>query len=189
MKYGVFVGAILLVGGALALRETASDRAARPKIERPSAPDRAPESARPGRAPGSDAAPQISNVRVARVKAGASPAPADPYGNAIAQMSRRLMRTLTRELELTAVQRAQVEEVLLRRREAVRHYHRELHATGVFDPSQYDLRTGEIREASYRQIDSLLNADQSARFNGLLAGNGLGDAIAFALDENMVVVK
>jgi hypothetical protein len=96
--------------------------------------------------------------------------------------------TLEHRLELSAPQRAQIEDILAQRRDEIDRCHLEIRASGVFRPREWERRVGDILAASYGRIASVLDSRQAMRFGELVAQRAIADPVEFEPDPGMVIL-
>jgi hypothetical protein len=94
-----------------------------------------------------------------------------------------------RELSLTVDQKKHFEAVFRDRQEVIEAYHRELRASKVFVPREYDRRIAEIQTLHYDRAGSVLNAEQYRKFVKMLSEKAQGDSIGFPIEADMVIVE
>jgi hypothetical protein len=188
------VGTVIVVAAA-ALAPAPASLAPRERVEprggAPAAPAPVAEP-RPVASEPALRAPFLRSENVRIETEGAEAAAASPAVSAPKPPSagdpRLLEGVLTRELELTPAQQAQVTDILQERRQAIEAYHRELRASGVFRSRDYDRRVGAIVDLSYSRIGRILDGAQSRKFAELVRTGRLGDAVPFDIEPHMVVL-
>ncbi|HXG60048.1 MAG TPA: hypothetical protein VNO22_01625 [Planctomycetota bacterium] len=190
MKHLALGVGILIVAAAAVMAPAPASLASRERTQTREAGGLRKEEARPV---ASEAAPGTPFVRVENQRVQTDPvAPAAVSGAPrppSAGDPRRLGDVLARELELSSAQQTQVAEILRQRQEAVEAYHRELRASGVFRPRDYDRRVGTIVDLSYTRIAQVLDAAQNRKFAELVRTGRLGDAVPFDIEPHMVVLE
>ncbi|MFN3484013.1 MAG: hypothetical protein ACK44W_00785 [Planctomycetota bacterium] len=196
MKHLVLGAGILVVAVAAATAPAPASPAPRGKVGSPEATPEAPAAQAQPRPVFPEGAPQGPLVRVENVRIEAKRA--EPSAGSLAVSAprppsagdpRRLEGVLARELELAPVQQAQVADILRERQEAIEAYHRELRASGVFRPKEYERRVGAIVDLSYSRIAQVLDAAQNRKFAELIRTGRLGDAVPFDIEPHMVVLE
>lgn len=100
----------------------------------------------------------------------------------------RMLFLFERELRLTGEQRRHMESVLKEREGRIESYNAHVRSSGVFSRRAYSRRIREIRAESYGWMAEVLDASQLPRFRELIAAGRLGDAVAFRIDPNLVVL-
>jgi hypothetical protein len=193
VKHLVLGVGILILAAAAATAPAPVSLAPRERFEPRGGAPAAPVPVADARPAAPQAVPEVPFVRAENARVEAEPAAARPVISgprpASAGDPRRLGEVLARELELAPVQQSQVAEILRQRQEAVEAYHRELRASGVFRPRDYDRRVGAIVDLSYSRIAQVLDAAQSRKFSELVRTGRLGDAVPFDIEPHMVVLE
>ena len=100
-----------------------------------------------------------------------------------------MLVTFDRQLSLTADQKKHFETVLQDRQEVIEGYHRQLRASKVFVPREYDRRMAEIQTSHYDRLGSVLDAEQYRKFMKMLADKAQGDSLGFPIEPDMVIVE
>lgn len=195
MRHLVLGVGVLVVAAAAATAPAPASLAPRERVEPRGGAPAAPAPLAEPRPAGPEAAPRAPFVRSENVRieaeraeaAAASPAVSAPKPPSVGD-ARRLEGVLARELELTPAQQAQVADILRERRQAIEAYHRELRASGVFRPRDYDRRVGALVDLSYSRIGQILDSAQNRKFAELVRTGRLGDAVPFDIEPHMVVL-
>jgi hypothetical protein len=192
MKASIVLGSALLGLLVLAYRSPAERQRARSGsaaltrnaegLEKPSRNERALPSAESSPDRATPMARREGSIPVA----GSSPSAAR---NSLHAAHEHMFRYFTQQLELDQVQRDRVQAILLEREEEIGAYHAHIRRSRVLSERDYESWLANLRIRYYDRIGGLLNRAQFERFVALLPQGGQGDAVAFELEPDIMVVE
>ena len=184
MKYGIPLGALLLLGLAAGFHRAAVDpvrRVDRPVLEAAEVVAEAPLSVPKD---GRSSAPE---ARPAPLKSGPPVSSAAPKGSP-GQVWRSLSGTLTTQLALTSLQKESVDQILRDRAEEIRVCHEEIRRSKLLDMRQYEWQVAKMKESWFRRIDGLLDSDQHRRFVAIVELGFFNDGLGITEEAGMTVL-
>jgi hypothetical protein len=183
MKAAVPLGAVLLIGLAIALHRSAPpDPGVRSARSNPSLRgETAAEPLVPLLPPVPGHLPQESGGRGPQAVSKTGPVPAFAW--------KKLSGRLERELSLTTVQQPAVEAVLKIREDEIRECHDAIRRSGVLDMRHYEWQVGVMKAAWFKRIDSLLDTVQHHRFVVLVEQGFFNEGLAFTHEPGMTVLE
>lgn len=184
MKYGIPLGALLLLGLAVGFHRAAVDPVRR--VDRPVLEAREVAVEAPLLVP-REVRPSASEAGAAPLKSGQSASSAAPKGSG-GPAWRGLSGTLASQLALTTLQKESVDQILRDRAEEIRVCHEQIRKSKLLDMRQYEWQVGKMKESWFRRIDGLLDSDQHRRFVAIVEQGFFNEGLGITEEAGMTVL-
>jgi hypothetical protein len=174
------------VAAVMMRTDSASERTSRPISARPEAPPEVKEGRAATAGTAASETPEPARARSASPVQGAvepSRAKAVPVPTPWA-----LLGALDRTLKLTELQKKQAEEIFRERNRKVDEYGQEVARRGWGQLKDFDLRVGDLRDASYHRFAAILDVAQAAEFARQVAAGIPEDHLSIELPDGLVLL-